>query len=268
MRLRFLGRPIAVAAVTAVFSFGCADEAPTGAAPAYAPPRTPDGKPDVSGIWQALSTAAWDIQDHQAQLGVPAGQGVVDGNDIPYQPWAAARKQENFKNRLSADPETKCYMSGVPRITYMPFPFQIFQTPNYVAIVYEYRHGMRIIYTDGSPHLAGAIDSFWMGDSRGRWEDNTLVVDTIHFNDQTWFDKAGNFHSEALHVIERYTPVGPDHINYEVAIEDPKVFTRPWKLSMPLYRRKEPHVRVLEYVCYGFLEEEAQRAGERPAVTK
>ena len=225
---------------------------------AVTPPRTPDGRPDLSGIWQALNAAAWDIQDHQAQLGVPAGQGVVEGNDIPYQPWAAAKKQENFKNRLTADPETHCYMPGVPRSTYMPYPFQIFQTPKYVVILHEYRHVMRTIYTDGTSHLAGSIDSFWMGDSRGHWEGDTLVVDTIHFNDQTWFDKAGNFHSEALHVIERYTLVGPDHINYEVTIEDPKVFTRPWKMSMPLYRRKEPNVRVLEYVCYVYLQEEAQ----------
>jgi hypothetical protein len=222
-------------------------------------PPTPDGRPDLSGIWQALNTAAWDIQDHPAQLGVPAGQGVVEGNDIPYQPWAAAQKQENFKNRLTADPETKCYMPGVPRSTYMPYPFQIFQTPNYVVILHEFRHVMRTIHTDGSPHLKGSIDSFWMGDSRGRWEGNTLVVDTIHFNDQTWFDRAGNFHSEALHVIERFTLMSPDHINYEVTIEDPKVFTRPWKMSMPLYRRKEPNVRVLEYVCYVYLQEEAQR---------
>ena len=225
----------------------------------FTPSRTPDGKPDLSGIWQALNTAAWDIQDHQAQLGVPAGQGVVEGNEVPYQPWAAAQKQENFKNRLTADPETKCYMPGVPRITYMPYPFQIFQTPNHVVMLHEFRHVMRIIHTDGTPHLKGSIDSFWMGDSRGRWEDNTLVVDTIHFNDQTWFDRAGNFHSEALHVIERFTPMGPDHINYEVTVEDPKVFTRPWKMSMPLYRRKEPNVRVLEYVCYAYLQDEAQR---------
>jgi len=125
-------------------------------------------------------------------------------------------------------------------------------------MLYEYAEANRTIYTDGTPHLPGAIDSFWMGDSRGRWEGDTLVVDTIHLSNQTWFDRAGNFHSEALHVVERYTPMGPDHINYEVTLEDPKVFTRPWKMSMPLYRRKEPRVRILEYPCFSFLQEELQ----------
>jgi hypothetical protein len=208
----------------------------------FTPPRTPDGMPNLQGIWQALNTAAWDIQDHQAQLGVPAGQGVVDGNEIPYRPEALGKKRQNFENRLTADPETKGYLPGVPRSTYMPFPFQIFQTPDYVTIVYEYARAVRTIYTNGSKHPAGHID-FWMGDSRGRWEGDTLVVDVIHFDEQTWFDRAGNFHSDALHVIERYTLIGPDHINYEVTIEDAKVFTRPWKMSMPLYRRKDRNAK-------------------------
>jgi hypothetical protein len=255
----WLAPSAAVAAVFALAPIRAAGQAPAGAAQTNSPPRTPDGRPDLSGIWQVLNTAAWDIQDHSAQKDVPAGQGVVEGNAIPYQPWAAAKKEENFKNRLTADPDTKCYMPGVPRVTYMPYPFQIHQTPKYVVILYEYRHVMRTIYTDGSPHLPGApgtIDSIWMGDSRGHWEGDTLVVDVIHFTDQTWFDKAGNFHSTALHLTERYTPVGADHINYEVTIEDPKVFTRPWKMSMPLYRRKEPNVQVLEYLCFPFLQED------------
>jgi hypothetical protein len=222
------------------------------------PPRTPDGKPNLQGIWQVLNTGAWDIQDHPARLGVPAGQGVVEGNEIPYQPAALAKKRENFENRLTADPDTKGYLPGVPRITYMPFPFQIFQTSNYVTILYEYAHAIRTIYTNGSKHPAGHID-FWMGDSRGRWEGDTLVVDVIHFNDQTWLDRAGNFHSDALHVVERYTLIGPDHLNYEVTIEDPKVFTRPWKMSMPLYRRKEPNVTLLEYPAGFLLQEEEQK---------
>jgi hypothetical protein len=223
-------------------------------------PRTSDRKPDLSGIWQVLNTAAWDIQDHSATLGVPAGQGVVDGNEIPYQPWAAARKRENYENRRTADPETKCFQPGVPRVTYMPFPFQIVQTPTYVAILYEYLHVTRHIYVDGSPHPKGPIDSWFMGDSRGHWEGDTLVVDVIHFTDQTWFDRAGNFHSEALHVVERYTPTDRDHITYEVTIEDPKVFTRPWKMSMPIYRRQERNVQLLEYECYTLLEEQRAAA--------
>jgi len=217
--------------------------------------RTPDGKPDLSGIWQVLNTAAWDIQDHSASLGVPAGQGVVEGNDIPYQAAALQKKKENFANRRTADPETKCYQPGVPRITYMPYPFQIVQTPTFIAVLYEYNHVTRHIYIDGSPHPKGPIDNWYMGDSRARWEGDTLVVDVIHFTDQTWLDRAGNFHSEELHVVERYTPTDRDHIQYEATIEDPKVFTRPWKMSMPLYRRKEANVQLLDYECYTMLQE-------------
>ena len=215
------------------------------AAQAPVPPRTA-ARPDIQGIWQVLNTAAWDVQDHQARLGVPAGQGVVDGNEIPYTPSALAKKRANFENRAAADPETKGYLPGVPRIMYMPFPFQIFQTPDHVVMVFEYDRGMRTIYTNGTPHPRGPLN-WWLGDSRGHWEGNTLVVDVVHFTDQTWLDRAGNFHSDALHLVERYTPAGPDHINYEVTVEDPNVFTRPWVMRMVLYRRKEPNVRVLEY---------------------
>ncbi len=217
----------------------------------YEGPRTSDGKPDLSGIWQVLTTAEWDLQHHNAQDGVPAGLSVVEGNDIPYQPWAAARKQENYENRLAADPVRKCYLPGVPRITYMPFPFQILQTPDHVVMTYEFAHAVRIIYTDGSPHPLP--NDFWMGDSRGHWEVDTLVVDTTHFNDRTWFDAAGNFHSDALHLVERFTPTSPFHIDYEVTIEDPKVFTRPWKMRMPLYRRVEQGLQLLEYDCVDFI---------------
>jgi hypothetical protein len=252
-------RPAAVAALTLLLSTPAAAQAPSEAARAYTPPRTSDGQPDLQGIWQVLNTAAWDIQDHPAQLGIPAGQGVVEGNEIPYQPWALAQKQENYDSRLTADPATKCYMPGVPRITYLPYPFQILQFPDRVLILYEYIHVTRTIYTDGSPHPDGHID-FWMGDSRGHWEGDTLVVDLIHFNDQTWFDRAGNFHSAALHVIERYTRNGPDHITYDVTIEDPEVFTRPWKMSMPLYRRQEENIQLLEYECYAYAETQATTA--------
>ena len=223
------------------------------AAGAQAPilPRTSDGKPNLSGIWQALNTAAWDIQDHSAREGIPAGQGVVEGNDIPYQPWAAARRRENFANRSTTDPEKKCFLPGVPRATYMPFPFQIIHTPQQVTFLYEYAHTTRIVYTNGTRHPEGAFE-FWMGDSRGRWEGDTLVVDVAHQHPDTWLDRAGNFHSEALHVVERYTLVGPDHLNYDVTIEDVKVFTRPWKMSMPLYRRKDRNIQLLDFECQTF----------------
>ena len=216
--------------------------------------RTADGKPDLSGIWQVVNTAAWNIEAHHASKDVPAGQGVVVGGAIPYQPWALEKRNENFKNRATADPETKCYLPGVPRITFMPYPFQIVQTPKQIAMLYEYVHATRNIYMN-TQHPPGPID-WWMGDSRATWDGDTLVVDVVHFNEETWFDRAGNFHSDALHVVERYTPMSRDHIQYEVTVEDPKVFTRPWKMSMPLYRRMETQVQVLEYECYTFDGEE------------
>jgi hypothetical protein len=212
-------------------------------------PRTADGKPDLSGVWQAVNTANWNILAHAAEKDVPAGLGVVEGDEIPYLASAAARQKENFANRAAADPESKCYLPGVPRITYMPYPFQIFQTPAHIAITYEYVHAVRRIFMQGSH----PDDIEWfMGDSRGHWEGDTLVVDVRNFNDQTWFDRSGNFHSEALHVIERYTPVSANNINYEATIEDPKVFTRSWKMSMPLYRRLDKGMRILENECYAF----------------
>jgi hypothetical protein len=228
-----------------------AAQAPAAGTPSGPIPRSPDGKPNLSGIWQAVNTAAWDLQGHSAQKDIPAGQGVVEGGVIPYQPWAAEKKKENFANRATADPEVRCVLPGVPRIMYMPFPFQIFQTTTYLAFVHEYVHAVRHVYVNGTPHPRGPID-WWMGDSRGRWEGDTLVIDVVHFTDQTWFDRAGNFHSEALHLIERYTLMGPDHINYEVTVEDPKVFTRPWTMRMILYRRKEPNAQLLEHECYAF----------------
>jgi hypothetical protein len=221
---------------------------PAAAGRPYTGPRTPDGKPDLSGIWQVMNTAHWDLEPHSASDGVPAGLGVVEGDTIPYQPAAAAKKKEHAANRATLDPLHKCYLPGVPRITYVPFPFQIAQTPKYVVLSYEYAHASRIVYTDGSDHPPP--NDFWMGDSRGRWEKDTLVVDVTHFNDRTWFDMAGNFHSDALHVVERYTPLESGQVmHYEVTIEDPKVFTRPWKIHMPIYRRAEKNLQLLDYDC-------------------
>jgi hypothetical protein len=222
----------------------------TGSAQGQAIPRAADGKPDLSGIWQVVNTAAWDLEPHSAQPGVPAGLGVVEGNEIPYTTAGAAKKRENAANRATLDPESKCWLPGVPRATYMPFPFQIVQTPEQISVLYEYAHTVRNIYMN-SEHPEGPIE-WWMGDSRGRWEGDTLVVDVVHFNAETWLDRAGNHHSEALHVVERYTPMSANHINYEVTIEDPQVFTRPWKMSMPIYRRLDANMQILEYECYAF----------------
>jgi hypothetical protein len=234
-----------------VLTVAVAVSLPGAQTPTNTMPRTPDGKPDLSGIWQVMNTAAWDIQDHTAQKGVPAGVGVVVGNEIPYKPEALAKKRENYANRATADPESKCYLPGVPRIMFMPYPFQIFQKADQITMLFEYVHATRVPYTNGTPHPPGHID-WWMGDSRGRWEGDTLVVDVVHFNDQTWFDRAGNFHSEQLHLTERFTPLDRDHITYEVTVEDPKVFTAPWRMSMVLYRHREPNAQLLEYECYSF----------------
>ena len=182
---------------------------------------------------------------------------MVDGNDIPYTPAAAAKQRENYAKRATLDPETKCWLPGVPRATYQGLPFQIVQAPNQISILYEYAHTVRNIFLN-SPHPKGPIE-WWMGDSRGTWQGDTLVVDVVHFNDQTWFDRAGHHHSEQLHVIERYTLVDRDHITYEATIEDPNVFTRPWKMSMPLYRRLDRNMQLLEYECSAF--DEAFRSG-------
>src|SRR6266446_2222923 len=178
------------------------------AAEPYKAPRTADGKADLNGVWQAVNTANWDLQEHVARTGLvvalgavgaePGGLGVVEGGEIPYLPEAAAKKKANFENRLTDDPEIKCYLPGVPRATYMPYPFQ---------------------------------------------------------NVQTWFDRAGDFHSDALHVVERYTPMSPDALMYEATIEDPKVYSRPWKISMPLYRRLEKNAQITEFRCVAFVEE-------------
>jgi len=252
---RYISYAIAVA--ISVSALTAADRPPS-----YRGSRTADGKPDLNGIWQTLNTANWDIQGHAARasqivaLGaagaVPAGLGVVEGNEIPYLPEAAKKRKENFENRLTADPENKCYLPGVPRATYMPFPFQIVQTSKYILIAYEFASASRTIYMGKAPE--SPVDT-WMGRSAGHWEGDTLVVDVTSFNDQTWFDRSGNFHSDELHVVERYTPLTRDALTYEVTVEDPKVFSRPWKMSMPLYRRLEKNVQLLEFKCVEFAEE-------------
>ncbi len=229
----------------------------------YQAPRTADGKPDLNGIWQALGTAHWDIEGHAARPGpivalgalgaIPAGLGVVEDGEIPYQGWAAEQKKKNLENWLTADPAIKCFMPGVPRATYMPFPLQIVQTPESILIAYEFATATRVIYMD-KPDFESPFDT-WMGHSRGRWEGETLVVDVTSQVGETWFDSAGNFHSDSLHVVERYTAMSPDALWYEATIEDPNVFTRPWKLSMPLYRRLDKNVQLLEFKCVEFVEE-------------
>src|SRR6267142_3749942 len=239
--------------------------------------RTPEGKPDFSGIWQTTSTANWDLQTHEARpmvaqpgvypdvpvlaapvvalgsLGwIPPGLGVVDGDEIPYQPWAAQRKRENAANWLDRDPELKCYMPGVPRAMYLPYPFQIVQSANKIMMVFEFANAQRTIHLDNVEPYPGEA---YMGHSVGHWEGDTLVVDVSSFTPYTWFDRSGNFHSDELHVVERYTPISRDAIRYEATIEDSKVFTRPWKISLPLYRRLESNARIMDFKCIEMVEE-------------
>jgi len=231
-------------------------------AQSYKASRTADGTPNINGIWQAMNTANWDLEGHAARPGpvsalgaafaVPPGLGVVEDGEIPYLPAATAKKKENFEKRLTEDPEIKCYMPGVPRATYMPYPFQIFQSSKVIVIVYEFANSVRTIYMD-NPGPA-PIDS-WMGWSAGHWDGETLVVDVTALNEQSWFDRVGDYHSDALHVVERYTPRSPDTLTYEATIEDPKVFSRPWKISMPLYRHVEENAQLLEFKCQPFAEE-------------
>jgi hypothetical protein len=228
----------------------------------YRAPRLADGKPDLNGIWEVLNTANWDLRAHAAAQGpayelgaefsIPPGIGVVEGGEIPYLPAAAQQQKANFADRLKLDPEVKCYLPGVPRATYMPYPFQIVQSQKTIMFVYEYAGGVRTIYMDSN---SKAPADSWMGWSNGHWEGDTLVVDVTSLNDQTWFDRAGDFHSDALHVVERYTPRSPEILMYEATIEDPKTFSKPWKISMPLYKHVEPNAQLMEYKCPEFAEE-------------
>ncbi len=226
-----------------------------------AAPRAADGRPNLNGIWQVLNTANWDIEAHEARpgppqlgalLAAPAGLGVVVDGPIPYQPSAAAKKKEHFNKRWTEDPEAKCYLPGVPRATYMPFPFQIVQGTDKIMMIYEYASAGRTIHMGKVPE--SPVET-WMGHSVGRWDGQTLVVDVTSLNGSAWFDRAGNFQSDSLHVTERYTPVGADALNYEATIEDPTLYTRPWTLRMPLYRRREPGLQLLEFRCVPFSEE-------------
>ena len=225
-------------------------------------PRMPDGKPNFTGLWQTLGTAYWDIRDHSAQAGpflqlgatgaTPAGQGIVEGGEIPYTPAAAAKQKENVQNRMQLDPEIKCYMPGIPRANYMPFPLQIIQSQRDIVFAYEYATSNRVV--NMGPFKEAAVDT-WMGTSNGRWEGDTLVVDVSGLNGNSWFDRSGNFQTDNTHVVERFTLGDADHITYEASIEDKTIYTRPWKISTVMYRRKEKNAQLNEFKCVEFVEE-------------
>lgn len=216
-------------------------------------PRTDDGKPDLSGIWQAQSRADVNLLAHVAAHGEPPGFSVVAGDAIPYQDWAREQQQQNFTDRASLDPLGKCFLPGVPRIMTMNHPFQLTQTGSQVAMNFEWQQVFRLIHLSNEPSLYEGIES-WMGHSRGQWEGDELVVTVRDFNDRSWFDAAGNFHSTALVLTERYRLVDADTLAYTVTVEDPEVFTQPWTINLLLQRRTDLP-RVLEYQCQAEKEE-------------
>jgi hypothetical protein len=237
----------------------------TAAAQTRERPERIAGKPNLNGIWQAANTAYWNLEAHSAaalenfwQLGslaaIPAGRSVVVGGEIPYRPEALAKREENRGGWPASDPEANCYMAGIPRATYMPYPFQIVQGEgDLILFAYEYANANRPVYMNPADHEIAPVDS-WMGRSNGSWDGDTLVIEVNSNIDQTWFDRAGNYHSASMLVTERYTPVNENTLQYEATIEDPETFSRPWTIRMPLYRRIENNSRLLEFNCVEFSE--------------
>lgn len=260
MRYRLSGATLAVAALAATWIL----PSPVRAADETPRPARIAGQPNLNGIWQAMNTADWNLEAHSAQalskdfyrLGslaaIPAGQSVVVGGTIPYLPDALAKRNQNRAAWPEADPETKCYLPGIPRATYMPYPFQIIQGGGDILFAYEYDSANRVVFM--SNHREPPIDT-WMGWSNGHWEGDTLVIETTGNNDMTWLDRSGNYHSNKLKVTERFNLIDENHLQYEATMEDPEVFSRPWTIRMPLYRRIEPNAEILEFKCVPFVEE-------------
>ena len=261
-RVQWRGASVAAAVCTLALAAACTP--PPGPAPerAFAVPRTPNGAPDFNGIWQALGTAHWDLEDHAARAGpvpslgalgaIPAGRSVVVGGAIPYQDWALAARAENRANWLERDPAVKCFMPGIPRATYMPFPFQFVQSTDAILAAYEFTSSSRIIHLN-RPGTEAELPS-WMGYSLGRFEGDALVVDVSAQVPETWFDSAGNFHGAELMVEERYAHQSENVLLYEATMTDPEVFSEPWTIRLPLYRRLEPEAQILEFKCIEFAE--------------
>jgi hypothetical protein len=276
METRSIRRGAGLAAAAIVLSLSV-NSIPTSGQSSTREARVPDGRPNLNGIWQAMNTANWDLLAHTVRpavsqpgvypnhpvlaapvlaLGstglVPAGPGVVEGNDIPYTPEAAGMKRENGEHWLDRDPEVRCYMPGIPRAMYMPYPFQITQSSSKIQMVFAYANASRTIFLQDAPKPPA---DKWMGHSIGHWEGNTLVVHVTNFNDRTWLSRSGDFHSDALDVVERLTPVTQDALRYEVTLSDSNVYTRPWKMSMVLYRQLEENSTLMDFRCLEFVEE-------------
>ena len=224
----------------------------------------PGQLPDLNGVWQAMGSAHWDLEGHAASKtpatdvygafgAIPPGDSVVVGDTIPYQDWALKQRNENRDVWTRRDRGAGCFIPGIPRLTYMPLPFHIVQSDTKIFIAYAWGANSRLIHLD-RPGSEAALPS-WMGYSLGRFEGDTLVVDVTDQMPESWFDAGGNFHSDKLKVTERYTVVGPNHLEYEATIDDPDVFTQPWTIKMPLYRRMEENARILEFKCVEFAED-------------
>ena len=213
-------------------------------------PRLANGHPDFTGIWQSTSSADYDLEPHAARKDAPPGQGIVDGNVIPYKPEALAQRKRNFYQRLKEDPRLKCWTLGVPRGVYYPEPFQILQRPRDLTIVHQFGHSVRTIHTNGTLHPVKTDNEYWLGDSRGHWEGDTLVVDVTDFNDETWLDRSGNFHSTALHVVEHWKLRDANTIEYTATLEDPEVYSKPWNIQVFLHRHLEKNFQLIENYCY------------------
>ncbi len=263
--VKLMRHGLPLAAVAALFTVSAVLPGTVGAQERERPARIA-GKPNLNGIWQAMNTAYWNLEGHSAeaikefwQLGaiaaIPAGQSVVVGGKIPYKPEALAKRDENRAGWPASDPEARCYMPGIPRATYMPYPFQIVQGEgDIILFAYEYANANRPVYMNPKDHVIAPVDT-WMGRSNGHWEGDTLVIEVNSNIDQTWLDRAGNYHSSAMIVTERYTLIDDHVMQYEATIDDPEVFTRPWTIRMPLYRRMEENARLLEFNCVEFAEE-------------
>lgn len=226
-------------------------------------PTMPDGTPDIQGIWAAWNTARYNLEAHNGATGIRPGRSfVVEPADgiIPYVPQARVTQQENFLHRFERDStKTSCFSLGVPRFVTSGFPFQVFQTPRYILLASEYAHGLRYVYMDRDEHIYEGLE-FWNGDSIGRWEGATLVVDTVQFNDETWMDDSGNHHSTQLHVVEKFTRTGEDHMTYEAIVDDPGVLRQPYTIRMELHKDTDPYAQLMEYECHSYLEDDAALA--------
>jgi hypothetical protein len=276
METRSIWRGAVVAAAAVVLALAVSSIRTTGESSTRSA-RMADGRPNLNGVWQAMNTANWDLLAHTVRpavpqsgvyedhpvlaapvlaLGsvglVPAGPGVVEGDEIPYKSDAAAMKRDNGEHWLDRDPEVRCYMPGIPRAMYMPYPFQITQSPGKIQMVFAYANASRTIFLEEAPKPPA---DKWMGHSVGHWEGNTLVVHVTNFNDRTWLSRSGDFHSDALDVVERLTPISPDALRYEVTLTDPNVYTHPWKMSMVLYRQLEDNAALMDFRCLEFVEE-------------